>query len=130
MLLAVVGTAGFAASLDPTPQQQIATLKKKLSNARSDLADANDQIDLLNSANDDQNDTITRLRYRLANQPDPIDVITARGPVGLWNAMIAIWQEFPRLDPADICGFDKSMVPGDDLTPDLTSYTFYRWIGC
>jgi hypothetical protein len=90
-----------------------------------------DQVDAQDEAISNADDTITRLRYRLANQPDPLDVITDRGPDGLWNAMRAIWLVFPNLPEGQLCGYDKSNVPaGDGEGLTLTSFTFYRWQGC
>lgn len=129
LAVALLVTASSAAP-PPQPNPTLAQLRQKIQNLRNDKADLQDQIDTQDSVIGDQNDTITRLRYRLANQPDPLDVITSRGPDGLWSAMVAIWQAFPRLDPSDICGYDKSQSPGDDTGLTLTTFTFSRWTGC
>lgn len=131
--LAISVTSGsFAAAdrEDATPAQQIAALKKQLRVARLNNADLQDQIDAQNSVISDQADTIQRLRTKLANQPDPLDVITARSPDGLWAAMLAIWQAFPALPVGLLCGYDKNSVPGDGIGLTLTSFTFFRWTGC
>lgn len=125
---ALVATSSIAAG--PPPSQQLAQLRAKIQDLRNDKADLQDQIDALNQSNGDQADTIQRLRNHIANEPDPIDVITARGPDGLWQAMRAIWLAFPTQDPSQLCGYDRSYVPGDGDGLTLTSYSFYRWSGC
>lgn len=111
------------ASSDAPPTQ--AQLRAKIIRLQNHVADLYDEIDTNQTVIDAQADVITRLRNR-----DPLDAVTARGPDGLWNAMIAIWQEFPTLGLGEFCGYDKSTTPGggDGLT--VTSYTFYRWSGC
>lgn len=130
LLLAVAFIVSASAAAPPPAQVTIAQLRAKIQDLRSDKADLQDQVDAQDAVIGDQADTIQRLRARLANQPDPLDVITARGPDGLWAAMVAIWRAFPTLDEGALCGYDRSSVPGtgDGLT--LTSFTFYRWSGC
>lgn len=128
ILIALVTTAALAAG--PPPAQQINQLKQKVQDLRSDKADLQDQVDAQNDVISDQADTIQRLRNHIANEPDPLDVITARGPDGLWQAMRAIWLAFPTQDPSQLCGYDRSYVPADGDGLTLTSYSFYRWQGC
>ena len=128
-VLAVVVTASAATPTSSQSGPTIAQLKQRIQDLRSDKADLQDEVDTLNQVVSDQNDTITRLRYRLANQPDPLDVITSRGPDGLWSAMRAIWQAFPNLDPGDLCGYDKNSNPGGDGFT-VTIYSFEKWSGC
>lgn len=125
---ALVATSSIAAG--PPPAQQLAQLRAKIQDLRSDKADLQQQVNAQDDVIGDQADTIQRLRTRIANEPDPLDVITARGPDGLWNAMRAIWLAFPQQDPTQLCGYDRSYVPGDGDGLTLTSYTFYRWQGC
>lgn len=120
-LLVAGATIASSDAPPPTPAQLKAQVKR-LQNRNSDLLD---QLDTLQAVNDDQSDTIRRLRNR-----DPLDAVTARGPDGLWNAMIAIWTEFPRLEDGSFCGYDKSTVQGDGPGLTVTSYTFYQWTGC
>lgn len=127
--LVLVASGSIAAS-DQTPQQQITQLKNKLRNARLTNADLQDEIDAQDALISDQSDQIQRLQNRLQNQPDPLDVITARGPDGLWNAMGAIWRAFPTLGEGQLCGYDKAVNPGGGVGLTLTSFTFYRWQGC
>lgn len=129
ILITLVTTAALAADPPPTPQQQIAQLKKQLRSARLNNADLNDQIDALTQTNSDQADQITRLQNRIANWPDPLDVITSRGPDGLWNAMRAIWLAFPTADPSQLCGYDRSNAPGNDGL-SVTIYSFLKTTGC
>ena len=129
-VLAVVVTASAATPSNSQSGPTIAQLKQRIQDLRSDKADLQDEVDTLNQVVSDQNDTITRLRYRLANQPDPLDVITSRGPDGLWAAMRAIWQAFPNLDPGQLCGYDKSNSPGDGIGLTVTIYSFEKWSGC
>lgn len=128
--ITLIASGSLAASPQPPPSQQITKLKQQVQDLRSDKADLQTQVNAQNDVIGDQADTITRLRNRIANQPDPLDVITSRGPDGLWNAMRAIWLAFPTLDPGALCGYDRSNVPGDSDSPTLTSYTFYRFGGC
>jgi hypothetical protein len=130
ILVAGLTTAAVTVSGEQTPSQQIAQLKKQLRTARLNNADLQDQVDALNAVSGDQADQIARLQGRIANAPDPLDVITSRGPDGLWNAMRAIWLAFPTLDPTQLCGYDRSFVPGDGDGLTLTSFTFYKWQGC
>jgi hypothetical protein len=120
-LLVAGATIASSDAPPPTPAQLKAQVKR-LQNRNADLSD---QLDTAQAVNDAQADVITRLRAR-----DPLDAVTARGPNGLWDAMIAIWQEFPTLGLGEFCGYDKSTTPGvgDGLT--VTSYSFYRWSGC
>lgn len=128
--ITLIATSSLSAGADPSPQQQITQLKKQLRNARLDKADLQDQVDALNQVNGDQADQIARLQNRIQNWPDPIDVITSRGPDGLWNAMRSIWLAFPTQDPSQICGYDKSNTPSDGLGLTVTSYFFTRTDGC
>lgn len=124
VLLPLVAIAATSPAAGPDPQ--VTQLKKQLRNAQARISDLQDQIDAQNDLLADQAATITRLRARLANQPDALDVILARDPDGLWQAMRAIWIAFPAADP---CGYDKSYVPADGVGLTLTTYTFYRF-GC
>lgn len=128
-VLVVVATGSIAAS-DQTPAQQIQQLRNKLRNARLANADKQDVIDAQDALISDQSDQIARLQAKLANQPDPLDVITARSPDGLWNAMGAIWRAFPTLPPGQLCGYDKSQDPGGSIGLTLTTFSFSRWSGC
>lgn len=133
-LAVLVATASLAAGPssgpDPASQQTIAKLRSQLRNARLNNADLQDQVDALNAVNGDQADQIVRLQNRIANWPDPLDVITSRGPDGLWNAMRSIWLEFPNYVELGSCGYDRDSAPGDGVGLTLTSFTFYRWSGC
>jgi hypothetical protein len=111
-------------------QDTVEAQAKRIRNLRSDKADLNDIIDAKDALISDQGDTIGRLRYQIANTPEPLDEILARGPDGLWSAMTAIWRAFPTLDPASLCGYDKSNAPGADEGLTLTSFMFYKWSGC
>ena len=131
----VLGAAAFlvtggipSASTDSAPT--MAQLKAKVRQQANRIAELKDEVDAQDAVISDQNDANLRLRTRIANWPDPLDVITARGPDGLWAAMVAIWQVFPTLDPGALCGYDKGDVPGGDVGLSLTSYTFYLWSGC
>lgn len=141
-LAAVALAATPAATPAAGDPPQVAQLKKQVRDLRGDKADLQDTIRALRSDKadlrlerdaqdaviEDQADTITRLRSRLANQPDPLDVITSRNPDGLWAAAQAIWREFPTLGAGSLCGFDKARTDSADLIPD--SITFYRWTSC
>lgn len=129
VIVLVVAAAAGSPAAPVADSPQVTQLKQKLRNARLDLADAQNQIDAQNSVIEDQAATIQRLRTRLANQPDPLDVITNRDPDGQWAAMVAIWRAFPTLNGA-LCGYDKSNTPPDGIGLTLTSFTFYRWQGC
>lgn len=128
LAVALIVTASTAAPIaqPPTIQQ----LKQRITALRNDKADLQDEIDAQDAVISDQSDTIQRLRDRLANQPDPLDVITARSPDGLWNAMGAIWRAFPTLPASELCGYDKSMNPGGGIGLTLTTFSFSRWSGC
>lgn len=130
LLLAVAFIVSASAAAPPPAQVTISQLRAKVADLRNDKADLQDQVDAQNDVLSDQADTIQRLRTRIANTPEPIDAITARGPDGLWAAMVAVWQAFPRLDQTQICGYDKGSTPGDGLGLTLTSFSFYRWSGC
>lgn len=141
-LVAAVTLAAVAIAATPTATDPVVQLKKQVRDLRGDKADLqdtvrslridkadlNDEIDAQNDLLTDQSATITRLRGRLANQPDPIDVITSRDPDGLWQAMTAIWRAFPTLDAGNLCGYDKASTQNDALTP--ASFSFYRWSVC
>lgn len=125
--LFVAGAVPAASPDSPplTPAQTIAKLRSQLRNARLDKADLQDQFDAANAVIGDQNDTITRLRSR-----DPLDVILARSPDGLWSAMVAIWQAFPNPDPGQLCGYGKDQNPGDGIGLTVTIFSFTRTSGC
>lgn len=137
LLLAVAFVVSASTEAPPPARVTISQLRAKIQDLRSDKADLQAdkadlrvQVDAQNAVIGDQSTAILRLRAQLANQPDPLDVITARGPDGLWAAMLAIWRSFPVLDPGQICGYDKGSVPADGVGLTLTSFTFYRWSGC
>lgn len=126
----VVGGATVASSDAPPPT--ISQLKAKIRQQANVISDKNDtianlrdEIDTQDGVIADQNDTITRLRAR-----DPLDAVLARSDDGKWAAVRAIWLAFPTQDPSQLCGYDRSSVPGDGIGLTLTSYTFYRWQGC
>lgn len=126
---AIVVLAGASpAAPDPTPQQTIAKQKQTIRALRANRDDLRQERDAQDAVIGDQNTQITRLQFRLANPPDPLDVIAARNPDGLWAAAQAIWREFPTLAVGSLCGFDKASTQSAELTPD--SLTFYRWTGC
>lgn len=128
--ITLIATSSLSAGADPSPQQQITQLKKQLRNARLDKADTQDQLDAANDVISDLSAQNARLQSRIQNWPDPIDIITSRGPDGLWNAMRAIWLAFPTQDPSQLCGYDKSNTPSDGLGLTVTSYFFTRTDGC
>lgn len=129
-LLAVALLVTASTSAAPQPNPTIAQVKAKNRALRLANADLQDEVDALNAVNGDQANQIQRLQNRIANTPDPIDAITSRGPDGLWSAMISIWQAFPRLDPSQLCGYDKNQSPGTDTGLSLTTFQFSRWSGC
>lgn len=126
----LVATVSLAATTDVTPSQQIAKLKQQLRVANGKVSDQQDEIDAQDALLSDQTDTIARLRNRIANQPAPLDVITSGSPDDLWAAMRAIWLAMPALDPGQLCGYDKSQVPGEGDGLTLTTYSFFSWRGC
>lgn len=129
--ITIAATAGgAAAAVDPTPQQQIVQLKKQIRAKNARIADLQDERDALNLVLEDKDDQITRLQSRIANQPDPLDVIIAREPDGLWSAMLAIWRAFPTIPAGELCGYDRSSSSGDAVPFTVTTYTFSRWTGC
>lgn len=128
LVVALIVTASTAAP--PPPQVTINQLRAKNQALRSDKADLQGQVAAQNLVIGDLQDQNQRLRNRIANWPDPLDVITARSPDGLWSAAVAIWQAFPRADGSQLCGYDKSSAPGDPLGLSVTVYAFERTAGC
>lgn len=124
--IAIVAGSGIAA----TPSPQALQLAKQLRNANNKISDQQDEISAQDDLIGSQSDTIARLRSRIANWPDPVDVITNEGADDQWSAMVAIWRSFPSLPDGALCGYDKSNTPatGDVLT--LTTFSFYRFGGC
>ena len=126
-LLAVITTVAMGAGgNDPQVQQ----LRKQLRTARLDNSDLRQQVDAQNALIDDQADTLTRLRNRIANQPDALDAILARDEDARWQAIAAIWRAAPRLSEGQLCGYDKTYIPGEGEGLTLTSYSFYLFKGC
>lgn len=140
--ITALATASLAASPPPTLAQQLAKSKAnnrtlRLANASlndqvdtqaAKISDQQDEIDAQDATLGDQGDTIARLRSRIANWPDPVDVITGESPDDQWAAIVAIWRAFPTLDGA-LCGYDKSNSLGGDVLIE-TDFRFTRWSGC
>lgn len=130
--IALLGVGAVIASPDSPPQPTVAQLKAQLKAKTNRIADLKDEIDAQDAQLADQNDkiatrddTIARLRAR-----DPLDAVTARGPDGLWNAMLAIYAEFPNLPLGTFCGYDKSSSAPGSVGLTVSSYTFYLWQNC
>lgn len=128
LAIAVLAVGSSAAPPDLTLPQQVAQLQKKLRSSRLANADLRVQLAAQDAVIEDQSAQVLRLQGRLANLPDPVDVITARDADGMWSAMLAIWRAFPTLPAGSLCGFDKGSTQSADLTP--TSYSFFRWTAC
>lgn len=130
LAIGVLVSAGVALAAVPDATPTISQLQKKIRVQQNRIGDLKDEIEAQDAVISDQNDTITRLRTRIANQPDAIDVITAQSPDALWASMRAIWAVFPTLPEGQLCGYDKTMSPGDPLGLSLTIFQFQRWTGC
>lgn len=125
----VLAATSVAASADG-PGPSIQQLRARIANLKNDKADLQNQVDAQNQVISDQGDTILRLRNKIANQPEPIEVLTSGSNDDMWDAMRALWLAFPRLPDSALCGYDKTYSPGDADGLSLTTYSFSAWRGC
>lgn len=126
-IIAAVALAATPVQNDATPAQIVVKQKRTIAMLRDQRDDLRQERDAQNAVIEDLQADNARLRSRIANWPDPIDVITARDPAGLFAAVQAIWAVFP-VGPTGLCGYDRSSTQNDGLTPDILS--FYRYTVC
>jgi len=132
VVLSILGIAlaGPVSASTPviTPDQLRAKIDKQartIDKLRDQIADLKDERDAQDGVIEDQNATLTRLRAR-----DPLDAILARDADGQWDAITAIYKDFPSLPPGVFCTYDKSTQTLGELGLSASTFTFYRWTGC
>jgi hypothetical protein len=126
--LAFCAAAPTPAATPVPPAKQIKSLKSQLAKERRTTAGL--RLQLADRAVDLQA-AQAALAAATGGTTDPLALVLAREPEGLWAAVQALYGAFPRLGPGVLCGFDANQnvsLGGAGLM--LQSFTFTRWTGC
>jgi septal ring factor EnvC (AmiA/AmiB activator) len=116
----------------------ISALKGQVTQLQGQLPPLNTQITNLTAANGTLGGQVAALTAQVGTLQTQISqqaaggtaAIVASSPADQWNAIVAIWNVFPKMPSGAFCGFDKDNNISGGTGLNSANYTFWDFTNC